>query len=107
MIVNRDPDAEPELTDAMIQRARETGYQSIYVICDERGAKVGDIGAISFVALVPFLPRKGDRIFLENGRTCEVQNACYKVFKTRDKFGTADSIVLTPTVVAFLVEDGD
>src|SRR5262245_12442188 len=103
MLVNRDPDGKPQVTEAMLQRARELRYHLVNVICDEPGAKVGDHTCISFIALVPFLPRSGDRITLENGRTCEVRTAYFKVVKAEDDVGSADAILLMPNVIAYLL----
>ena len=103
MLVNRDPDGRPEVTPAMARRARDMGYHIVNVMCEEPGAKVGDETGISFLALVPFLPRAGDRIALENGRSCQVVRAYFKVTKTVGADGAADSILLVPNVLATLL----
>ena len=77
----------------------------VHVVCDEPNAPVGDAAGISFIALVPFIPREGDRIGLEDGRTCEVKRVYHKVVARRNPEGQAKSIQLIPNVVAYLIRD--
>jgi hypothetical protein len=104
MLVNHDPDGKPTVTEAMARRAKESGFHIINVICDEPGAKVGDPGGISFLAIVPFIPRKGEFIVLDKGRRCAVDRIEFRVIKFKDDEGGMDSISLFPNVIAVLME---
>ena len=103
MLVNRDPDRVPKATEAMIRWAKETNQQLVHVICDEPGAVVGDQVGINFFAIVPFLPRSGDRITLENGRVCEVKLTLFSVARLPDPASGSEVIALIPNVVAHLM----
>lgn len=106
MPIEYDPDARPQVTEEMLRDAKELGLHPINVICDEQGAKVGDQSGLSFIALVPSVPRQGDRIGLEDGRTCEVQRVYFKVVSRRDDTGKISSIILVPSVYAILIYRG-
>lgn len=104
MLINFDPDDTPTVTDEMARLAAERGIHPVHVICDEPNAKVGDAGGVSFMALVSFIPRAGDRIVLEDGRRCEVRRVVYKVVTEKNAAGKAQCINLVPNVVAVLSE---
>jgi hypothetical protein len=42
MTINCDPDGKPELTQEMLDAARNRKHHIVTVICDEKGANVGD-----------------------------------------------------------------
>ena len=70
------------------------------VICDEDGARVGDATGASFTAVTSFVPRVGDRIVLERGEQCRVENVYFRVVTSHDASGKADIVMLVPTVHA-------
>jgi hypothetical protein len=105
MLVNRDPKGKPLITEAMVLRAKEMGLQLAAIYCADTEVEIEDEMGISFIALVPFLPRAGDRIALENGRVCEVQKAFFKIVQMRDTSGVADAILLVPNVLAILLSE--
>lgn len=97
MSLNYDPDGVPPLTPNIVQLAEKMGFHPVHFVCDEQHAKVGDHTGVSFWGIVPFLPRKGDRITLEDGNHCIVQKSLYRV-------SDADGVkCLIPTVYAIRV----
>lgn len=78
-MLNYDPDGIPDVDSDAIQRAQEYGMRPIHVTCDEPNAKVGDLGCVSFLAFVHFVPRTGETITLEDGTVCRVHNVHFKV----------------------------
>ena len=105
MLVNRDPDGLPMLTDTMCRHAKELGLHIVQIICDEDRAEIGDQTGVSFFALVSFIPRQGDRIKLDDGRTCEVEKVYFKIARHKDRNGKDESLMLMPNVYALLVEE--
>jgi hypothetical protein len=78
MSINYDADGKPEIDGAALALARSIGYHVINVICDLPKANVGDVGGVSFSCMVAFVPRKGERIELDDGTICEVSDVLYK-----------------------------
>ena len=105
MLINYDPDGKPNLSNEMLEEAERCRLHPVNVICDEPNACVGDASGISFIALVSFIPREGDRINLEDGRACEVKRIFHKVVAIKNSEGQAKSILLMPNVYAYLVHD--
>ena len=104
MSINYDPDAIPEITREMLEEADQFRLHPVHVICDEAGAQVGDAAGVSFIALVSFLPRAGDRITLTDGSTCEVKRTYFKVAQRNNDAGRIASIHLIPTLVAHKID---
>lgn len=102
--LSRDPDRTPEIPASMFREAEALGFRIVNIVCDEHGAKPGDAGALNFAAMVPELPRAGERITLEDGRACEVNRIYWKTVARRGKDGHVESIALMPTVVAHLIK---
>ena len=102
MSTTDDPD-DAELTIEMLADAKAFGYQSIQVHCREPVAKTGGHTEVSFLALSHDVPRKGDEIWLEDSRMCEVTTVSFKVSKIRDASGHLRSTILVPTVAAIVV----
>ena len=100
MLLNYDPDSKPVLTPNALTLAKENGLHPVCVICDEKGARVGDATGLSFTAVTSFVPRVGDRIVLERGEQCRVENVYFRVVTSRDANGKADAVMLVPTVHA-------
>jgi hypothetical protein len=98
MSLSYDPDERPRPSDEMIDCAVRNGMHVINVMCDERGSTVGDHTCASFAAIVTFLPRAGDRIGLEDGRTCEVTRVYFKIARVQGH------VSLFPNVYAVLIE---
>lgn len=98
MTVNYDPDGIPELTAGMLEQAAELDLQILNVICDEPGARYGDNTGVSFAVLSQNLPRQGDRLILEDGKTCEVKRVYFKTVRFQQEPH------LVATVYAILVE---
>ncbi len=103
MLISRDPNERPVLTPAMARHAAETRQNVINVLCDRPGAKVGDAGAVTFLAVTPFVPRAGEQIRLEDGHVCQVESVSYTVARVAGEEGNADLITLVPNVIAVLV----
>jgi hypothetical protein len=85
-----------------MQAAEWTRTHPFVVICDEAGSQVGDVAGVSFIALGAFLPSRGDRILLEDGRTCEMKRTYFKLVRCDDGEG-AEAVVLVPSVYAVAV----
>lgn len=92
MSVARDPDERPTIPDEMRLLSRQLGYQIAGVICDEPGAQHGDLGGISFPAMMPFLPHKGDRITLEDGNVVEVVMNSFKIVRIEGQVSLDPSV---------------
>jgi hypothetical protein len=105
MLINYDPDGKPIFTDDIIEEAEQLRLHPVLILCDEPRAQVGDPTGVSFIALVAFIPRQGDRIVLEDGRVCEVSKVYYKVLPRKDTHGKTQSILLVPNVTAYLLPD--
>jgi hypothetical protein len=99
-MISKESDGKPQLPPGMVSQALAEGSHVAHILCDEPGAKVGDGGSVSFWAIVPFLPRAGDKIKLENGKYCVVHRAYWSVVRTQGDF-----LRLVPNVVAYLTED--
>jgi hypothetical protein len=96
MNIQYDPDKFPEVTPEQFRVAGELNLHVVVIHCDEPDAEVGDPAGVSFVTLVPFLPRVGDRIYLEDGSVCEVRGAVFKLVSN----GEIGASFLTPNVKA-------
>src|SRR5687768_7953014 len=94
-MISYDPDEKPGIDPEANAEAEKLGMRLIHVICDERGAQVGDAGAVSFMAMSPYLPRPGERIILEDGTTCDVLRVIHKVTR-----GPLKAPMLVPNVIA-------
>jgi len=73
MSINYNPDNKPEITTEMIDLAKKLNLQLVHIVCDEEHAQVGDVAGLSFITMTPFLPRPGDQIILEDGRTYQIK----------------------------------
>jgi hypothetical protein len=100
MVINYDPDGRPVIDGGLVRQAKEAGMQIVFVVCDEPEAKVGDDMGVSFAAVVPFLPRPGDMIWLEDGTKCQVRQVIFKAMTRRDARGKAECVLLVPNVDA-------
>jgi len=96
-MISRDPDKTPDIDPEAVAEALKQGLHPIAVICDEPGAKVGDPVGVQFIAFVAFMPRIGEEIRLQDGKTCQVTRIVYKVTRL---FG--NSIFMMPNVRAIL-----
>ena len=105
MLINYDPDEIPNITNEMLEDAKQFGLHPVVIICDEPNSQVGDERGVSFAALVSFIPRQGDRIVLEDKRTCEVRRVYYKVVLRKSANGKAESIMLFPNVAAYILNN--
>ena len=83
MSISYDPDKTPKLSQEMIEEAEKSRLHIVHVICDEPGATVGDIAGVSFAALVPFIPRVGESITLQDGSVCKVDEILWSVVTIR------------------------
>src|SRR4051812_47204569 len=81
MSVSYDPDEIPNLDQAIVDEADAMGMQIVHVICDEPSAKVGDVGGVAFFAIVPAMPRTGERIELQDRTVCIVRDIIWRVVK--------------------------
>jgi hypothetical protein len=99
-MISYDPDKAPSASPELIDAAKRMGMKIVQVICDEPGAQVGADTGVSFFAAVDFIPRIGDKIDLEDGRSCEVKSVHFKVVTMRGSGGKAEFINLFPNVYA-------
>ena len=102
-IINYDPDEKSHLSKEILEEAERTRQHAVNVICDPPGAYVGEQSGVSFFALMPFLPQKGDRIDLEDGNSCEVVRIFYKVATMKNECGKVGLIYLVPNIYAYLI----
>jgi hypothetical protein len=107
MLTSRDPDGLPEISQEMLDRAKRLSMHVVQVFCEEPDVRVGDASGITFLALVPFLPQKGDRIELEDGSQCKVKRSYFRVVTQRGPDGKAVSITMWPSVLAERTEPND
>lgn len=77
--ISYDPDAVPDLPIEFLKGADRMRMKVVQVICDEPGAKVGDATGVSFFLAVHFVPRIGDRIGLQDGKTCQVIRVFHRI----------------------------
>lgn len=78
-MINYDPDGSPKVGRKIQNHAREMGLGMVRIICDEPGRQPGEPGLVSFIAFVNFLPRIGEKIFLEDRTTCLVTEIYHRV----------------------------
>ena len=96
--INRDPKGLPPVGKDLVEQAKQENYQIVHVICDQAG---DDNSCVSFMAMTPFLPRRGDQLQLEDGQYCSVMRVYFKVGRLGDNFA------LVPTVYATLLPSDD
>ena len=70
--VSRDPDEPAPVTIETIRTAEKLNLQMAHVNC------YGDGQALAFIALTAFVPQQGNRIMLDGGKVCEVENVVYR-----------------------------
>jgi len=103
-MISRDPDQIPSFPPELLDKARKVGKHPVSVICDEPGAKPGDLEGVQFFAIASFIPRVGEKIKLENGRVCIVQSITYVTVTVHNQLGVADEILLQPNIYAVAVD---
>lgn len=103
-MIEYDSDKTPELSDEALRYAKQNGLEPIQVICDEQNATVGDESGLTFCALVKFLPRKGDKLLLEDKSICLVDEVTHKLVTARRSDGKARLVELYPIVYAIRQE---
>jgi len=74
------------------------GMHVVTIICEEPGARVGDYTGVSFLAVLPFVPRIGEDILLQDGKRCKVGRVVHKIFTTDEGVVTSGT-----NVIAYLV----
>jgi hypothetical protein len=104
--LNRDPNRKAVLTTSMIRLAKDRGMQIINVSCYDPREESKNSDCLTFFAIVPFLPRLGDRIMLEHGMVCLVKEAVFKVVKDLDDDGKLSAVILMPNILAELLDSG-
>jgi len=102
MLVTSQPHTGTMITDEFATAARELNMHPINIICDPPHPGV-DGGGVSFITAVYEIPRMGERILLDDGRICEVQQVVHKVGAQRARNGK-DFFLLIPTVYAVLIK---
>jgi len=100
--VSRDPDKAPNIDPRLIDKARKCNMQIAHIICDENGAKVGDPVGVSFVALVPAIPRIGEQLHLQNKTRCTVRQIDWSIATAPDGL-----LRIFPNVYAERVKEQD
>jgi hypothetical protein len=100
-MINYDPHARIPLDPTLRADALRQGLHAIHVVCNEPDVKVSDQTGVSFLAFVPFVPRVGENIQLEDGNLCRVEAVWYKA--VTDEGWTT----LMPNVFAFRIPGKD
>lgn len=96
--MNYNPDAIPPCSPDTFRTAEEMRMHVVNVMCfDPHTKKDG----VSFVAVVPFVPRIGETIILQDERLAKVANVYYKVVPLPMDGKT---VTLTANVSAHFVE---
>ena len=72
------------------------------VICDEPEAKVGDATGVNCIALVNFIPRPGEQIWLEKKTACIVDAVRHNLLAVRRDDGSVKFVMLVPVVHAVM-----
>lgn len=104
-MISRDPSKPPELDDEIVEAAKALNKGIINVICDRPGAQVDDAGALSFFAIVDFVPRIGEIIITQNKKRCRVKRIYYGISPVH-QLDRQVALTLVPNIVAELI-DGD
>ncbi len=73
-LINKDPEKAAEVTPEQIALARKCGYQLAHIVLDDEEGN-----CCSFIAALPFLPRKDEIIKIEDGKSCKVYGTSFKV----------------------------
>lgn len=103
MLVTTQPNVGTHITPEFATAARELGMHPINIICDAPYPAQGDDSGMSFITAVYEIPRIGERILLDDGRICEVQQVVHKVGVQNARSGR-DFFLLLPTVYAVLIK---
>jgi len=102
MLVTTQPHVGTIITPEFAAAARELGMKPVNIVCDSPYPAERDEG-MSFITAVYEIPRIGERILLDDGRICEVQQVVHKVGVQHARSGR-DFFLLLPTVYAVLVK---
>ncbi|MDP1660715.1 MAG: hypothetical protein Q8L55_02265 [Phycisphaerales bacterium] len=105
MAHNYDPDGAAEISKAQLEAARALRLRVVNLMCDLPNAKVGDFGAVSALVLMPFLPRVGEQIQLQNGKRCTVTKVIWGIVDQAEPDGETTFTIATPNVYAVLDAD--
>lgn len=100
MSLQYDPDKKPEVKHWQVEYALKKNLNIVNIICDEDGAKPGDASGVAFIALVHTVPRIGERIILQDGRSCQVRQVFWKVGKVEGVVPDDHYLSLVTNVVA-------
>lgn len=103
MLVTSQPHVGTLITPEFAAAARELGMKPVNIVCDAPYPATNDDSGISFITAVYEIPRIGERILLDDGRICEVQQVVHKVGVQHARTGR-DFFLLVPTVYAVLVK---
>ncbi len=98
-LVNKDPDKLTEVTAEQVMLAKKCGYQLVHVVIDDDEGNM-----VAFVSAVSFIPRVGDTITIEDGKTCRVLGVTFKVGTLRDTTALAIKY-LGPNVYARVIPE--
>lgn len=91
--VNYDEDGRPEVPDRMWDVAEEENLQVVHVdIRDGEDVRLSP----AFACVVPFLPRPGDRIRLEDGRAAMVTQVEFVVGRRHGELCLYPEVVADP-----------
>lgn len=101
MAINRDPSEVPKFTEELLERAELRGMEIVNIVCM---SEQDEDTPLNFLAMVHFLPRKGEFIRLENRRRCEVVDVWHNVAKSSLQSGDA-AFSLVPNVYARLLPE--
>ena len=72
-----DPDKAAEFNAELFHSAKEENKHVIHVICDHD--EDGEYAGVQFLAATGFIPRVGDKIWLQDGNIVKVIDVAFKV----------------------------
>src|SRR5258708_2323658 len=95
MAINYDPSDKAKPTPEMVEMAKTLNYHIVNVLCFEnQDADADDNEGMSFLSLCPTIPRIGEKINLEDGKSCIVRRVVFKAVTQRAEDGKAIAVLL-------------
>ena len=102
-MVSYDSGEKPKVTPELLAFAKTMGLVPLTIILVPPGAQPpDDVGGVSFVALVDYIPRIGEHIVSQDNQWCVVKQVVHKVWKYDGVQTPAFS--LAPSVFAEVLE---
>ena len=95
----------PDISEDLVRMAVAIGMQVVTVVCVPKGDMAATSNCVTFIALVPSIPRIGEIITLQDKRQCLVKLVDWKVRVGHSDSGKANVITLNAYVVAMDLRD--